>query len=86
MIKGVSENMLRSYVDMRQKVDIEAKTIYSLANLLALLQQCGDDRIHIDPIALGYVQSLIERSILNIWEMLDDFIYIVEARRMVEDL
>lgn len=85
MIKGVSGEMLRNYVDMRQKVDIEAKTIHSLANLLALLQHCGDDRIQIDPIALGYVQSLIERSILNIWEMLDDFIYIVEARQMVED-
>ena len=85
MIKGVSEDMLRCYVDMRQKVDTEAKTIQSLASLLALLQQCGDDRIQIDPVALGYVQSLIEQSILNIWEMLDDFIYIIEARRMLED-
>lgn len=86
MIKGMSEDMLRSYVAMRQKVDSEAKTIQSLASLLALLQQCGDDRIQIDPVALGYVQSLIEKSILNIWEMLDDFIYIVEARQMLEDI
>ena len=85
MIKGISENMLRSYVDMRQRVDNEAKTIQSLASLLALLQHCGDDGIQIDPVALGYSQSLIEKSILNIWEMLDDFIYIIEARQMLED-
>ncbi len=85
MIKGMSEEMLRSYVAMRQKIDAEAKTIQSLANLLALLRQCGDDKIQIDPMALGHVHSLIESSILNIWEILDNFIYIVEARQVLAD-
>ena len=85
MIKGVSKEMLRCYVDMRQKVDAEAETIQSLANLLALFRQCGDDKIHVDPVALGHVHSLIESSFLNIWEMLDNFIYIVEARRVLGD-
>jgi len=85
MIKGVSVEMLRSYVAMRQKIDAEAKTIHSLANLLALFRQCGDDKIQIDPVALGHVHSLIESSILNIWETLDNFIYIVEARQVLAD-
>jgi len=63
----------------------EAKTIQNLANLLALFQQCGDDKIQIDPVALGHVHSLIESSILNIWETLDNFIYIVEARQVLAD-
>ncbi len=70
---------------MRQKIDAEAKTIHSLTNLLALLRQCGDDKIQVDPVALGHVHSLIESGILNIWEMLDNFIYIVEARQVLAD-
>lgn len=82
MITGISEEMLRRYIKMREKVSIEAKTIQSLANLLALFQQFSDDTIEIDPYSLGYAQGLIEQSILNILEMLDDFIYIVEAQKM----
>ena len=84
MIKGVSQDMLHRYVDMRQKFDTEAKTIHSLASLLSLLQHCGDDKLEVDTDALGFVHGLIDKSILNIWEMLDDFIYIVEAQQMIE--
>lgn len=85
MIKGINKDMLRRYVEMRQKLDAEAETIQSLASLLALFRFCGDEELRIDPLALGHVHQLMERSILNIWEMLDDFIYIVEARRVVEE-
>lgn len=34
---------------------------------------------------MSYVQGQIAHSILNIWEMLDDFIYIIDARQMLDD-
>lgn len=85
-IEGVSNKMLKKYVTMRQKVDIEAKTIQSFTNLLALFQLFEDDTIEVEPISLGYSYSLIERSILNIVDLLDDFIYIVEASDILDDL
>lgn len=84
MIEGISEDMLRRYVKMREKVSVEANAIQSLSNLLGLFQQFGDDTIEVDPFSLGYSQSLIERSILNILEFLDDFIYIIEAQNVIE--
>lgn len=86
MIEGINVEMLRRYVEMREKFETEAKTIESLASLLALLQDCGDDRLTVNPVALGYVHTIIEQSILNIWEQLDNFIYLVEARQALEEM
>ena len=84
MIKNINISVLQRYVEMRDKVDNEAETIQSLSSMLALLQYCGDDRVKMDPVALGKIHSMIETSILNIWEFLDDFIYIIEARQVLE--
>ena len=78
-IEGISVEMLCRYVEMRKRIDAEAKTVYCLSSMLALLQQSGDDRIEVDPVALGHVNGMISHSMLNIQEMLDDFIFLVRA-------
>jgi hypothetical protein len=83
-IEGISTEMLCRYVEMRKSLDAEARTILSLSSILALLQHCGDDKIAIDPAVLGHVNESISTSILNIWEILDDFIYIAQARLELE--
>ena len=85
-IEGISVEMLCRYVEMRKRFDSEAKTAHSLSSMLALLQQCGDDWINVDPVALGHVNEMISKSILNIWEILDNFIYIVQAQSELEQL
>lgn len=85
-IEGISVELLGRYVEMRNSIDAEAKNIYCLSSMLVLLQQCGDDRIELDPVALGHVNSMISHSMLNIQEILDDFIYIVRARSELERL
>ena len=85
-IEGISVEMLFKYVEMRRSIDAEAKTAHSLASMLALLQKCGDDKLEVDPVALGHVNELISNSVLNIWEILDDFIYLVQARSELERL
>jgi len=65
---------------MRSRIDAEMKTAHSLASMLSLLRQCGDDKLEVDPVALGHVNELICDSVLNVWEQLDTFIYLVEAR------
>jgi predicted class III extradiol MEMO1 family dioxygenase len=83
---GINAEALYRYVAMRKKVDEEAKTAHSLSSMLALVQHCGDDKLEVDPVALGHVNELIGGCILNIWEYLDDFIYLVQAKSNLEKL
>ena len=79
-IKGISREMLRRYVEMRQKIDVDAAVIQNITSMLALLVNCSDDHPDFDPVALGQVNRMMNTNILNIRETLDDFIYIVRAR------
>jgi hypothetical protein len=72
--------LLTRYVEMRHKVDIEANSIFAISSILALLDKSGDDVIKVDPIALGKINQLLNTNILNIWEILDDYISIVQAK------
>ena len=82
----MSPELLRYYVEMRRRVDIEANTIFSITSMLALLETSGDDTINVDPIAIGKINQTLNKNILNIWEILDDFIYIVQARTLIEEM
>ena len=82
----LSAEWLHRYVEMRRKLDAEANAIHSITSMLALLENCGDDRIQVDPVALGKVNRIINSNILNIWEILDDFIYLVQAKLELEQL
>jgi len=81
---GMSAEGLQRYVDMRHKLDVEADSILSITSMLALLETCGDDTIKVDPVALGKVNQLLKDNILNIWEILNDYIYIVDAKLELE--
>lgn len=77
---GMSPELLHRYIEMRRKIDIEANTIYSITSMLALLETSGDDRTEIDPVAFGKINQMLNKNILTIWEILDDFIYLVHAQ------
>lgn len=85
-IKGISHDLLRQYVEMRQKIDIETSIVFNITSLLALLETSGNDRIEVDPVALGKICQLLNTKILNTWEIMDDFIYLVQARTELERL
>lgn len=85
MIKGISHALLCDYVIKRQIIDAELKTIYSLSHVLAILEdQATESSLSFDPVALGHVHQLINKSTLNVWEVLDDFIYIIEASSAIK--
>lgn len=71
---------------MRRRVDVEANTIYSITSVLALFENCGENEISVDPVALGKINQKLNSNILNIWEILDDFIYIVQAKIELEQV
>ena len=81
MIKGISRHKLCDYVATRQKIDVELQLIYSLSHLLAGFEKNSvDSNMELDPVALGHVNQIINKSVLDIWEILDDFIYLVQAK------
>jgi len=83
-LDGLSTQWLQRYVETRDRIDIEANSIYAVTSLIALLESCGDDTLNLDPVALGKIHKILNTNILNIWEILDDFIYIVQARMLIE--
>jgi hypothetical protein len=84
--KGISHDILCDYVEKHQKIDAELRTIYSLSHLLAVFEdQATHANLTLDKVAPEHVHQLISKSTLNIWEILDDFIYIVEARTTVNE-
>ncbi len=83
-IEGISTKLLHRYVETRLRIDAEANSIFGISSMLALLETCGDDKIEVDPVALGKINQMLNKNILNIWEILDDFIYIVQAKSELE--
>ncbi len=83
-IGEISTELLRHYVDMRCKIDEEASAIESITSLLSLFETCGDSTIKVDPIALGKIHKNLNNNILNIWEALDGFIYVIQAQSELE--
>ncbi|MBN4080181.1 hypothetical protein JYT31_00815 [Beggiatoa alba] len=87
MIEGISHPMLCHYVAIRQKIDAECQLIYSLSHLLASFEKYAvDGSMDLDPLALGHVHQIINNSVLNIGEQLDDFIYLHKARESIDNL
>ena len=84
-LKEISPHLLHRYVVMRQKLDMEANSIFAITSMLSQFDKCGDDRMEVDPVALAKVHQMMNHNILNIWEILDDFIYLVQAKLELEE-
>jgi hypothetical protein len=87
MVEEISHKVLRDYVATRQHLDKELRLIYSVSHIFASFEKnATDEYLKFDPIALGHLNQLINTSVLNIWEKLDDFIYLVKAKLILEKL
>lgn len=53
---------------------------------MALFDKCGDDTIDVDPFSLAKILQVLNTHILNIREILDDFIYLVQAKLELEEM
>ena len=65
-LKGISSELLKRYIEARRKIDTEANNIYVITSLLAALEISTDDRIELDPAALGKINQMLNKNILNI--------------------
>ena len=81
--EGIDREVLRKYVEMRREITKRIDRTVALVHLLSLLQHCGDDEIEVSPMALAVVADLVESEVCRIQEILDDFIYVVEAEEVL---
>jgi len=79
MLNEISPSQLQRYIEMRHKINQDQKTIYAISSILAVFSHLDEDRILIDADALGHINQLVNKAVLNIWETLDDFIPILSA-------
>lgn len=85
-IEKLSPELLRCYIDMRKKIDVEANSIHCITSMLMHYRHYGHDHLKIDPNALGEVNQIMNDNILNIWEILNDFIHIEQAKAELEQI
>lgn len=79
-IEGINIEMLSRYLEMRNKLNKEANSIFAVTSMLSQYDKFGDDKIEVDPAALGNVHQILNNNILNIWEILENYIPIVQAK------
>lgn len=80
-IEGIDTRMLRRYVHMRKHVGKKTTEIHNLSHLLSLLEHCPEDSIPVDPKVLASFAGQINSDVCAIQELMDDFIFIVNAEQ-----
>lgn len=75
---------LKRYVEMRNAVTKRTDRSIALIHLLGLLKHCDEPTIEVDPKALAIVADLVDADLCSIQELLDDWIYVVEAEDVIE--
>ena len=84
-IEGISTPMLKKYVQTRMEVAARANSILNLTYLISLLTYCDRDSIPVNPQVLGLLADQINAGINAIIEELDNFIYILDAEKQLEE-
>ena len=83
-VENIDKEVLRKYVEMRGEITKRVDRIVGVMHLLNLLRHCGDDEIEVSPMALAVVADLVDGDVVSIQEMLDGFIYLVDAEGVLD--
>ena len=78
-LRGMDRKVLERYLEARAHVTQRVDRVVAVAGLLMLLKQCGDDAVEVSPSALAGLGDLIDSDVCAIQELLDGFIYAVDA-------
>lgn len=84
-IDQIDPELLRRYLQTRKAIAVRANNIGDITHILSLLQHCGGDVIPVDPQVLASFADRINSDTCAIIEALDDFIYILDAEKQLEE-
>ena len=85
IVPGVDRPALKRYLDTRKAIARRANNICDITHILTLLQHCGGEMIPVDPQVLASFADRINSDICAIIEELDNFIYILDAEKQLEE-
>ncbi len=83
LMEEISPEVLRRYVAVGQKIHVEANTIF---NITRQIEMSAADKIVVDTVLLGKINQTLSTQLFNIWEALDDFIYLIQTQSVLDDL
>ncbi len=83
LTEEVRPELLRRYVAAGDKIRIEANTIF---NLTRQLEQSEADEVTLDPVVLEHISQILITKLVNIWTILDDFVYLIQVQTILDDL
>lgn len=84
--KGIDLKALRRYLEAREIIDERAEKIINVSHMMSLLKYCDEDTVPVSPHALAYFSDMIYSEICKITETLDNFVYILEAKKVLNEL
>lgn len=83
-IEGISNPMLKKYVQTRMEMAAKAESVLNLTYLISLLERCDQDTIPINPKVLAFFADRINSEVHGLIEQLDQFIYILDAENQLD--
>ncbi len=83
LINKTSPELMRRYVAAGDKIRIEANTIFNLTRQLELSDA---NKVILDSVTLEHINQTLNTRLFNIWTILDDFIYLIQAQTILYDL
>ena len=72
MIKGMSVDTARRYIETIDEIDKIVDKIYALAYMLSVFSVVEEGAMNINPDAVGYLGKEMAREVVRIMELLDD--------------
>ena len=84
-IEGMDRRTLKRYLEARKAIAKKADRIVAVSHLLYLLKHCGDDTVEVSANALGTVGDMLDADICGIQEILDGFVYVLDAEEGTKD-
>ncbi len=86
LIKGIDSKTLHRYLKARKVIGERADRILNISRMFSLVKHCGDDTLPISTHALAFFFDMINSDVCKIIESLDDFIYILDAESVLNEL
>ncbi len=83
LINKTNPDLLRRYIEAGDKIRIEANTIF---NLTRQLEQLDADENILHSAVLEEINQILNTRRFNVWTILDDFVYLIQAQTILDDL
>jgi hypothetical protein len=84
MMEGISNEVLKRYIETREKIDDQINAIAVFTSLLSYYKECTSDLTQVDLYTFGYVNEMLNEKVMDIMDELDEFLPLWDAKAAVQ--